>query len=313
MPVTVEQHPPRSVPCAEARDPARAQNTERRCSTRPHFIDSWRKTIVEPSQRRMPLKSGESCPAVYVSIARTVSLLRAQSSHQVLTDHDWASFFALRDPAARRSAIAARILLRLSLSRATGRKIPPKAWEFKKAPDGKPRIGDYLPDLNFSVSHVDEVAIVAVSSSLRIGIDVEAIDQDLNGGLIEDFCHSNEKAVLSGLPASQKTREFLRLWTQKEAYTKLLGVGHSMDFAAIDHSSWQVEGFESPRPGGTHIEGLYLPMGQSLYYMSLAVQLPDASLTELQFVDVIGPEATTTPTITPGALWSVPAPQMRQA
>jgi phosphopantetheinyl transferase len=256
----------------------------------------------------MPLKSGEAPSAVYISIARTGSLLRAQSSHRVLTDQDWDSFFALRDATARRSAIAARILLRLSLSRATGRKIAPGAWQFTKTSHGKPRVGDNLPDLSFSVSHVDEIAIVAVSSSLQVGIDVEAIDQELNSGLIEDFCHSKEKPALSGLPTNQKTREFLRLWTQKEAYTKLVGLGHSMDFAAIDHSSGQVETFGSLRVSQTHFEGFYIPLDQSLYYTSLAFQSSSAGWTELQLFDVIGPEATIGPPLTPSALISVSAP-----
>jgi phosphopantetheinyl transferase len=257
----------------------------------------------------MPLKRGEAPSSVYISIARTGSLLRAQSSHRVLTDKDWASFFALREPAARRSAIAARILLRLSLSRATGRKIAPSAWEFKRTPHGKPSVGNSLPDLSFSVSHVDEIAIVAVSSSLQVGIDVEAIDQDLNSDLIEHFCHFKEKPALSGLPTNQKTREFLRLWTQKEAYTKLVGLGHSMDFASIDHSSGQVETFGSLRVSPTHFEGFYIPLDQSLYYTSLAVQSSSASWTELQLFDVVGPEATIGPPLTPGAPLSAPAPQ----
>jgi phosphopantetheinyl transferase len=167
-------------------------------------------------------------------------------------------------------------------------------------------VADNLPDISFSVSHVDEIAIVAVSSTLQVGIDVETIDQELNNSVVEGFCHSNENSALSELPTTQKTREFLRLWTQKEAYTKLLGLGHSMDFKSIDHSSGQVETFGSLRVSQTHFEGFYIPLDQSLYYASLAVQSANASWIELQRFDVIGPDATTGPLHSPSAPLSVP-------
>jgi 4'-phosphopantetheinyl transferase len=246
----------------------------------------------------------ETRSSILVSIARTGELVGARSSHRILTSDDWESFARLREPAVRGSAIAGRILLRLSLSRAVDRRIAPAEWEFQRTPHGKPVVARNLLDIRFSVSHVDEVAIVAVSSKRNLGIDVETIDQDLHENVIEEFCHSNEKHGLRGLPPHQKTREFVRLWTQKEAYTKLVGLGHSIDFATIDCSS----GGAPIAAGGnfvdqTHFESFYLPTDRTLHYTSLAIQQShlDADVIDLQLSNLVGRDEPGNPSLASNA------------
>jgi phosphopantetheinyl transferase len=273
----------------------RLESTDRRCITRPRFVDSWRKTISPvPPQSARPA----SHPSVLVFLVRIEALLRAESAHQVLTSDDWKSFARLGSSVGRRTAIASRILLRLGLSQAVGRKVAPQSWGFRRTSYGRPILVEGLPNVHFSVSHTDDVALVAVSAKWNLGIDVEPIDQELNSKVIKDFSHSKESALLGDFPRHQKTREFLRLWTQKEAYSKLVGLGHSIDFSEIDCLSDPPQ-LTAPDDSSEEaiFEGFYFPVGHSLYYASLAIQRPrlDGEPIELRLCNVLGPDISDSP------------------
>ena len=64
--------------------------------------------------------------------------------------------------------------------------------------------------INFSVSHVDQVVTVAVSKELDVGIDVESIDQSVADGVMAEFCNLNEHAYIQALPELRRGREFIR-------------------------------------------------------------------------------------------------------
>jgi phosphopantetheinyl transferase len=224
--------------------PAIANRIDRRSTTRLRVVEGWQKTIEPHAERGDNDRTSAEKLRVSVWVARTSSLIQAHSLFKLLTEDDWDSFERLRAPAARNSAMATKILLRLGLSLTVDRRITPDEWRFRKTPLGKPLISGPLPNPNFIISHAEAVTMVAVSSNLQLGIDVESVDQDLTGDIISGFCNANEQVALNGLPQSQRTREFIQLSTQKEAYTKLLGYGHSLDFSTLDclpevgHSRW---------------------------------------------------------------------------
>mgnify|MGYP002508457599 CR=1 FL=1 len=67
-------------------------------------------------------------------------------------------------------------------------------------------------------------------SETPIGIDIEAI-RPFNEGLMRKTMNSEEQThILSSL---NPEREFIRLWTQKEAYVKMQGTGIIADIAGI--------------------------------------------------------------------------------
>ncbi len=279
---------------ASANNADRIKNIDRRCITRPRFVDGWRKTIGAATSRSAGVPEPESHPSVLVFLVQIDALIRAHSSHQVLTGDDWKSFARLASSVGRRGAIASRVLLRLSLSQAVERKISPAAWEFRRTSYGRPTLAEGFPDVYFSVSHTDDLALVAVSTTRNLGIDVEPIDQELDANVIKNFCHSKESARLEDFSQHKRTREFLRLWTQKEAYSKLVGLGHSIDFSKIDCLS---DPPQSPAPveclEETLFEGFYLPFGHSLYYASLAIQHSGlgGDPIDLRLCNVLGPGA----------------------
>lgn len=282
--------------------PAGAKRTDRRSSTRPRFIESWQKTINAHAEQGDNDGVLNEKLHVTVWVAQTSSLLRAHSSFKLLTEQDRNALTRMRVRSARDSAMAAKILLRLGLSLSVNRSVTPDEWRFEKTPMGKPIISSPLPSVNFNISHADAVAIVAVSSKLKLGVDVESIDQDLKEDVVAGFCNAREQAALLGLPQTQRAREFIRLWTHKEAYTKLLGCGHSIEFCSIDclpgatHPQQDAESTSS-----IHFEGFYVPVGRVLYYASLAIDPASSSLkpVNVRLVNVIGPDDTNNVSIIP--------------
>ena len=257
-----------------------------------------------PGREQLPEpRVAAETPHVSVWVARTQSLLKARSSFKVLTDDDWSSLAQLRAETTRNSAMTAKILLRLGLSQIVGRRVEPRDWQFQRTPLGKPLISKGLPGVNFSVSHADAVTVVAASSSVNVGIDVELIDQDVPEGTLTGFCHPQERAILQKLRRCQKAREFIRIWTHKEAYTKLLGSGLSTEFSSIRCLRDEADANRESDTNGIADAGLevrssiffesfFVSDGSSLYHVSLAVDLHGSKndAIDVALIDVVGPD-----------------------
>ncbi len=91
---------------------------------------------------------------------------------------------------------------------------------FSKNEFGKPYLSGFH-DIYFSISHSGQYAACAVSDT-PIGIDIQKLSR-YNQRLAERIC---SKAELCQLAAdNDKASLFTKLWTQKEAYVKMLGSG----------------------------------------------------------------------------------------
>ena len=265
--------------------------TERRSPSRPRFFEGWRKPVgphfaaVAQNASRRPNK-------IQIWVAGTDGLLRAGSCLQLLTDKDWASLNRIQNSAHRNSAISARVLLRLGLSRSIDRTVAPTEWDFAVTDHQRPIVASGLPQIHFSVSHTDQLAVVAISPNLNVGVDVESVDQDVAENVMAAFCHSDEQRSVQGLSDLQRIREFVRLWTLKEAYTKMLGVGHALDFKMIKFMLDPVNlastcgGATGPR---TQFENFYVSINHALFHASLAIEEPAriAGSTEVQIISLI--------------------------
>jgi 4'-phosphopantetheinyl transferase len=89
---------------------------------------------------------------------------------------------------------------------------------------GKPELAE--GGLQFNVSHSGQHALIAVSRE-AIGVDLEwtAYPGFELAPLIDLVCHAREKAQLDQLDGEARFMLFHRIWTQKEAYCKALGLG----------------------------------------------------------------------------------------
>jgi 4'-phosphopantetheinyl transferase len=135
----------------------------------------------------------------------------------------------------RRNAYAAsRALLRATLTAASKGVVPPEAWVFGVGPYGKPYVTS--PEgigMNFSLSYTTTLIAVAVSQKLEIGVDIEAVPATISEVPWQVLTQA-ERQFIRTLPEPEQFTEFLNIWTIKEAYTKYLGVGASLDFRKVE-------------------------------------------------------------------------------
>jgi 4'-phosphopantetheinyl transferase len=119
--------------------------------------------------------------------------------------------------------------------------IPAADIRFDYSTSGKPQLAtDQNPrDLQFNVSHSGGVALIAVGSECRLGIDIEIIRHDVDTvALSERFFSVTERAGLHALPSDLRVAGFYACWTRKEAFLKATGDGLSFplaDFSVTTH------------------------------------------------------------------------------
>jgi phosphopantetheinyl transferase len=137
----------------------------------------------------------------------------------------------------RRRFLATRVLLRLALTKASQGQVAATEWRFEESALGKPYVAADLPQIQFSVSHNDIASVVAISRTAVVGVDIERLDQEINESLIAIFCSGYERIQLRRMSKEECTLAFLKLWTLKEAYTKMVGFGFLEDFSALEFDS----------------------------------------------------------------------------
>ncbi|MGO7039095.1 4'-phosphopantetheinyl transferase superfamily protein [Rhizobium acaciae] len=123
----------------------------------------------------------------------------------------------------RASFVAGRYLLRRLLSVHTG--ISPSKLLLSPDNRGKLRLeGRERP--HFSLANTDGLVAVAVASGCdHLGIDCERVDTEIEAAAVDSYCSADERRWLMELPASERTRAAIALWTLKESHLKALGVG----------------------------------------------------------------------------------------
>ena len=100
---------------------------------------------------------------------------------------------------------------------------------------GKPALTDDRDDLRFNVSHSGELAMIAIARGQEVGVDVEAISEDVETDkLAERFFSARERAAIRALPSKQRVAAFYRCWTCKEAFLKAQGVGLFRGLGSFD-------------------------------------------------------------------------------
>jgi 4'-phosphopantetheinyl transferase len=174
---------------------------------------------------RIPLDAGEA------ALARAAALLSADERERA------ARFHFARD--ARRFVLA-RGAVRAILAREVG--LSAEALAFVYGPHGKPALaGGAEP--RFSVSHSEDLALVAVARGREVGVDLERVRRAYDDALAETAFSDLELAALRALPPEERAAAFHRGWTRKEAYLKARGEGFARPLGSFDVSL----GREAPR------------------------------------------------------------------
>lgn len=111
--------------------------------------------------------------------------------------------------------------------------------QFRHGGSGKPELADTFGNgtLHFSLSHSNGVALFAFARDHEIGVDIEYMREISEMEQIaEQFFSIKENEVFRQLPKSQMREAFFKCWTQKEAFTKAIGVGLSYPLDSFDVS-----------------------------------------------------------------------------
>jgi 4'-phosphopantetheinyl transferase len=126
---------------------------------------------------------------------------------------------------ARRRFIGGRVLLRTVLGEFVG--VPPQTLRFDHGPRGKPRLASSTTDsVRFNLAHSGELALVAISTTSEVGVDVERIrpiPQALP--IAERAFDSSSCTALHEIAPEHRDATFLRHWTRLEALAKAIGCG----------------------------------------------------------------------------------------
>lgn len=125
------------------------------------------------------------------------------------------------------NSLLSRLLVLSEIERRS--KIPRKKIAFRFGTNGKPYLKN--GELEFSLSHTTGAVCAAFSvspDSGEIGVDVERRDRRVNEVMY--------KRVLSDEEQFHTTSDtdFIRLWVQKEAFLKRLGVGITRDLRGVN-------------------------------------------------------------------------------
>jgi len=119
--------------------------------------------------------------------------------------------------------------------------IPAAEIRFEYQANGKPQLAvEQNPRaLQFNVSHAAGMALIAVGSEHRLGVDIETIRTNVDtSALAERFFSTRERAGLRALPDDLRVPGFFACWTRKEAFLKATGDGLSfplVDFSVSTH------------------------------------------------------------------------------
>ena len=124
----------------------------------------------------------------------------------------------------RRRYIAAHAALRLLTARYLGKS--PESLAIRADANGRPILES--SELYFNLSHSGSWAVIAFSSAIPLGVDVEEIRKipDLMAIARSHFAATEVEAI-SRLSPDQRTAAFFVIWTRKEAFVKAIGRGIS--------------------------------------------------------------------------------------
>lgn len=123
----------------------------------------------------------------------------------------------------RINSLLSKLLLLSELEKRT--QIPRKKLTFTLGAHGKPYLKN--SDLFFSLSHTTGAIAAAFSENGEIGVDIESKSRRVSEKMYPRVLSDEERESV------HDPEDFLRLWVQKEAFLKRLGIGITRDLRTI--------------------------------------------------------------------------------
>jgi 4'-phosphopantetheinyl transferase len=99
---------------------------------------------------------------------------------------------------------------------------------------GKPFLSPaHNSDLQFNLSHSEDIAVLGVAHGLELGVDVERLNPIIEG-VAQHFFSRAEITALSTMSPERANLGFYECWTGKEAFVKAHGAGLSIPLSSFD-------------------------------------------------------------------------------
>lgn len=158
-----------------------------------------------------------------------------QQASALLDDQERTRAAKFVTPLLRDRYIVAHACMRQLLAEYADR--PPGAIQYEKNRHGKPTLVDpaIASRLSFSLTHSENMALLAISAGHPIGIDIEKVNPYSD---LEAVAHRNftalERAALSTLDKSDILSGFYAMWTRKESFIKAIGNGLSYPLQSFE-------------------------------------------------------------------------------
>jgi 4'-phosphopantetheinyl transferase len=170
-----------------------------------------------------------------------------------------------REEGDRRRYLAAHCTLRLLIQDFA--QVGADRIVFSVGPWGKPSLCE-LSGVYFNVSYTGDRALVGLSSSAEIGVDIEMLRliEDADELADEYFTQSERTALAETRITQVGQRSFLQGWTRKEACIKAVGLGlslHPSTFTSGITDDRVVSALPLPN-GSTFVDVRGVPLGRDL-------------------------------------------------
>ncbi|MGH8761724.1 MAG: 4'-phosphopantetheinyl transferase family protein [Nitrosospira sp.] len=171
------------------------------------------------------------------------------------------------------------IVTRAALRRMLGARLmlPPGELRFVANGHGKPRLYGDL-GIEFNVSHAGHLALIAFSTSGKIGVDIEHRDRGIDAKSLSKYVFSPLERQ-SRLQTGEETEDFMERWVAKESVLKALGLGISDHLQAVSVLPFDEESYEiaHDHPEWREIKAWPLPAPDG-YAAAVALQSPSPRL-----------------------------------
>jgi phosphopantetheinyl transferase len=158
-----------------------------------------------------------------------------------------------------------------------------RAWtgqDVRADPHGRPLVSD----ASISIAHTPTLLALAKRRHGRLGIDVEPVANTSSAETLPAGLSQSEHSMLMLLSPSERVHALTRLWTAKEALSKALGLGVSLDLSQLEFQ------FEQDALRCVHIVGSRalangwqvrhkeVPVGKQVVVVAIATDLAPAGV-----------------------------------
>jgi 4'-phosphopantetheinyl transferase len=134
-------------------------------------------------------------------------------------------------------------------------------------------------DIQFNMSHTEDIALFALTRQHAIGVDIEGIKESkYHEGIVRSNFSPEERQQYESLPDSEKLEAFFRAWTRKEAYTKAIGLGlyYPLEKFTVNLSANDERGLISIEGSTERAKNWLLPsfLAEEKFLAAVAIEAP---------------------------------------